>query len=252
MSEHTIARYVDAEISAVDCTFGTITQDQPLVHGDCNILRLHLSDTPPDDALIYVQFINSASHSSYGDFYRNLTDGMEITIPNNEGLFFKASCIKIAFTIEADGCKKSSPTAEEISTVPLSRCPQYVGETGVKLISDVYEAGEAAQAAAEKANKAAEDLINGGGSGNDGFSPTVSISKTDGGHKVTITDVNGTQEMDVLDGKDGADGTNGTNGADGKDGYTPIKGTDYYTEADKEEMIQEIFSRVVNGNEVAY
>ena len=53
-------------------------------------------------------------------------------------------------------------------------------------------------------------------------------------------------------GADGADGEDGADGKDGEDGYTPVKGTDYFTEADKEELITEIFSRVVDGNEVAY
>lgn len=32
--------------------------------------------------------------------------------------------------------------------------------------------------------------------------------------------------------KTGKDGVNGTNGTDGQDGYTPIRGTDYWTESD--------------------
>lgn len=35
----------------------------------------------------------------------------------------------------------------------------------------------------------------------------------------------------------GADGKDGTNGADGTDGYTPVRGTDYWTEADKAEIV---------------
>ena len=34
------------------------------------------------------------------------------------------------------------------------------------------------------------------------------------------------------DGKDGKDGTNGTNGVNGQDGYTPVRGTDYWTNQD--------------------
>lgn len=39
---------------------------------------------------------------------------------------------------------------------------------------------------------------------------------------------------------------------DGEDGYTPQKGVDYFTEADKQEIITTIFEQVTNGNEVAY
>ena len=44
------------------------------------------------------------------------------------------------------------------------------------------------------------------------ISPTVSITETDNGHTVSITDVNGTQSFDVTNGTNGTDGTNGTNG----------------------------------------
>lgn len=54
------------------------------------------------------------------------------------------------------------------------------------------------------------------------------------------------KESGEFDGKDGQDGI------DGADGETPIKGTDYFTEADKQEIIDAIYSQVVDGNEVAY
>lgn len=43
----------------------------------------------------------------------------------------------------------------------------------------------------------------GGGSGTDGYSPTVSITDIQGGHRVTITDANGAHTFDVMDGEDG-------------------------------------------------
>ena len=72
-----------------------------------------------------------------------------------------------------------------------------------------------------------------GEDGKDGISPTISVSNTTDGHKVTINDANGTQEFDVKDGTDGKDGytpikgVDYFDGKDGEDGYTPIKGVDY-------------------------
>ncbi len=43
----------------------------------------------------------------------------------------------------------------------------------------------------------------GGGTGADGFSPDVEVTEIDGGHRVTITDKDGTKSFDVMDGKDG-------------------------------------------------
>ena len=45
-----------------------------------------------------------------------------------------------------------------------------------------------------------------GTNGTNGVSPTVSVTETTNGHTVAITDVNGTQSFDVLNGKDGASG----------------------------------------------
>lgn len=60
------------------------------------------------------------------------------------------------------------------------------------------------------------------------------------------------------DGKEGAtgapgkDGQNGKDGEDGADGYTPQKGIDYYTDADKAEMVAAVLAALPNGDEVAY
>lgn len=64
-----------------------------------------------------------------------------------------------------------------------------------------------------------------GGGGGDGFSPIIDITKIDGGHRVTITDIDGTESFDVLD---GVDGYTPVKGVDYFDGYTPQKGIDYF------------------------
>ena len=83
-----------------------------------------------------------------------------------------------------------------------------------------------------------------GADGADGYSPTVNIEAIEGGYRVTITDVNGSQSFDILNGTIGADGK------DGEDGYTPVKGVDYYTEAEKEETTQTILDRLLGGTEL--
>lgn len=52
-----------------------------------------------------------------------------------------------------------------------------------------------------------------GTNGVDGVSPTLSVEEITGGHKVNITDVNGTQSFNVMDGQDGRDGQNGADGS---------------------------------------
>lgn len=94
-----------------------------------------------------------------------------------------------------------------------------------------------------------------GNDGEDGFSPTVQIAEITGGHSVSITDVEGTKTFDVMDGKDGKDGATGATGpagADGADGHTPVKGTDYWTEADKQEIISGVLAALPNASGVSF
>ena len=49
-----------------------------------------------------------------------------------------------------------------------------------------------------------------GSDGADGVSPTLSVAEITGGHRVSITDVNGTQTFDVMDGQDGQNGADGS------------------------------------------
>ena len=49
-----------------------------------------------------------------------------------------------------------------------------------------------------------------GTNGTDGVSPTLSVAEITGGHRVSITDVNGTQAFDVMDGQDGQNGADGS------------------------------------------
>ena len=54
--------------------------------------------------------------------------------------------------------------------------------------------------------------------GDDGFSPTIEIETVSNGHRVTVTDKNGSQSFNVTN---GANGTNGQDGAKGEDGFSP-------------------------------
>ena len=51
-----------------------------------------------------------------------------------------------------------------------------------------------------------------GTNGADGISPTITVEAITGGHKVNITDVNGTQSFNVMNGRDGQNGADGTSG----------------------------------------
>ena len=71
----------------------------------------------------------------------------------------------------------------------------------------------------------------GSGSGQDGFSPIVDVTTIDGGHRVTITDKQGAESFDVMDGE------------------TPEKGVDYWTEEDKAEIEEQIQNQIDEATE---
>ena len=54
------------------------------------------------------------------------------------------------------------------------------------------------------------------------------------------------------DGEKGETGERGEKGQDGIDGKTPVKGTDYYTEADKQEMIDLVLDALPNAEGVEF
>lgn len=53
-------------------------------------------------------------------------------------------------------------------------------------------------------------------------------------------------------GENGEMGSPGKDGNNGSDGKTPVKGTDYWTESDKTEIVNDVLNQIPNLNEVAY
>ena len=78
------------------------------------------------------------------------------------------------------------------------------------------------------------------------MSPIATVSQTGTGAVISITDKNGTTTATVTNGKDGKDG------ADGQDGYTPQKGTDYWTDTDKTDMLNDVLAALPTWNGGSY
>ena len=85
--------------------------------------------------------------------------------------------------------------------------------------------------------------------GKDGHSPVVTATKSG---KTTTISVDGTAIATVEDGTDGAPGVAGAPGKNGTDGKTPVKGTDYWTAADKQEIVSDVLVALPDGTEVEY
>ena len=78
--------------------------------------------------------------------------------------------------------------------------------------------------------------------GQDGFSPTVELTDTETGVTLTITDIEGAKTATINDGVAGPQGPAGKDGVNGQDGYTPVRGTDYWTENDKTEIVNSVLA----------
>ena len=57
---------------------------------------------------------------------------------------------------------------------------------------------------------------------------------------------------DGSNGSNGKDGTDGSDGKDGADGKTPVKGTDYWTEEDKTEMVNAVLAALPAAEEAKF
>ena len=87
----------------------------------------------------------------------------------------------------------------------------------------------------ENGNVEVEGAGGSGTPGKDGFSPIAKVTQTASGATISVTDANGTTTATVTNGKDGADGK------------TPVKGQDYFTEADKQEIVEEVLEQIPEG-----
>ena len=125
----------------------------------------------------------------------------------------------------------------------------------------------------------------GNGQGADDFSPVAKVEQTEEGANITITDKYGTTQATIKHGEDGLPGAagtsvtvknvsestadggsnvvtfsdgktvtikNGSKGSKGDDGYAPKKGTDYFTEADKAELVTDVLNALPTWQGGAY
>lgn len=91
-----------------------------------------------------------------------------------------------------------------------------------------------------------------GPAGADGVSPTVSTSKSGKVTTITFVDTTGTKTATINDGADGEKGDTGDTGPAGADGYTPVRGTDYWTAADQEQIVSDVLAALPNAQGVNF
>lgn len=83
-----------------------------------------------------------------------------------------------------------------------------------------------------------------GADGQDG-ADGVSCTHSWNGTTLTVTSASGTSSANLK-------GEKGDTGSTGADGYTPVRGTDYWTDADKAQMVNDVIAALPDASEVSY
>ena len=146
---------------------------------------------------------------------------------------------------QATSAANTATQSATIATTKAYEAAQAVEDVDEAVQTALQEAKDSGEFDGEKGDKG--DKGNPGEPGEDGISPVVSVSTITGGHRIAITDADGTKTFDVMDGENGDDGfspqitvtnitgghrvsvtdASGTNtfdvmdGQDGQDGVTP-------------------------------
>lgn len=120
---------------------------------------------------------------------------------------------------------------------PVKGVDYFDGKDGNSILSITRTAGNGASGATDTYTVTLTDgskttfRVYNGTDGQDGYSPTVSVTNITGGKRVSITDKTGTKTFDLMDGEDGYTPVKGVDyfdGEKGDPGYTPVKGKDYF------------------------
>lgn len=161
------------------------------------------TDTPPDTASVWVN--PNGDPTSTEDWEFVLEDGSTDT-----------KTVVVLNSDEATASGRIGILRVKNANGEWEDIPVIVGRKGDKGDPFVYDDFTAEQLADLK-----------GEPGKDGTSTTVSVSDIEGGHRITITDANGTKTVDVMDGEDGQGGAPGASGKDGNGIKSAVLNADY-------------------------
>ena len=189
-----------------------IISEVDTMHAGNGVIELVLEDAETAAVLKSATGYTSVTYSPSAMPLSEDDEGGEGGGTGEDGGYYKPS-------VSSSGVLSWQPSKSGMPSVPSSNIKGPQGERGA-----TGATGPQGEAGAQgPAGPAGADGETGpqGPAGADGVSPTISVTKITGGHRVTITDKNGTKYFDVMDGAAGSgDGSGG--GAPGQDGFSPI------------------------------
>lgn len=138
--------------------------------------------------------------------------------------------------LSSAGIVVSTLAPESAATASVS----ITEENGVQFELGIPRGLNGADGAAGKDGKDGKD----GTDGRDG----VSVSHRWSGTTLIVTSASGTSSVDLKGGK----GDKGDDGAAGADGYSPVRGTDYWTNKDKREIVADVLAALPSAEGVDF
>ena len=117
------------------------------------------------------------------------------------------------------------------------------GPPGFSPIANVTKSGDTATITITDKNGTTTATVKDGTDGADGVTPIKGVDYSDGSDGITpatiVTTITGGHNVAFSYGSGDSRNTD-FDVMDGQDGHTPVKGTDYWTAADKAEMVQDV------------
>ena len=132
-----------------------------------------------------------------GDTVRRMSDMIADSQSPAQGEAGRSSYLHIRYSENASGANMTERPTDSTKYIGLAETTSPIAPTDYLAYTWSSFAGQDGQP---------------GEPGQPGYSPTIIVTETDNGHKVTVTDESGSTSFDVTDGK------NGEPGKDGKDG----------------------------------
>ena len=247
------------------------TEDNLAHSFDISLVRGNEAVSIPDGSSVTAHFIR---YSDNATIYLTATaDGNTASVVLTKPCYNKAGQFAIIVKVAADDVIQTVFYAE--GTIYHSSTDTILDEENVVPSIDdllaqiaVMEQGtQEAQEAADNANNAANNA-NEAAAQFDGMTVSATASET---ANAVISEQDGVKHIAFFlpqgpQGPKGADGTmtfadltaeqreslRGPAGVDGEDGYTPVKGVDYWTDADKAEMVNDVLAALPNASGVNF
>lgn len=195
-----------------------------ILHGDES--RISTDITPFHEGWAYV--------TKSGNFYIDMNIGT-VEFPNNQRIKINAKDAETLGTHAADEFLLSTDIDEVLAQAKASG--EFDGADGVS-VTHIWNGTTLMVTSASgtsSANLKGDPGTNGiDGVGVSSVKQTTTSTADDGNNVITITLTNGTTSTFTV--QNGSKGSTGGKGDKGDAGYTPVRGTDYWTEADKNEM----------------